>query len=376
MERPFALLGNHPSSDARVGGSRGPALAYVVCAFPEAVEVWPLAAVAFPRWGVIQSHHELLVGSQRITVEHPATMPGGPAPPDLPELAISTMLVWDRQPRAKVFRRRVTIIGESHPSVMRLHDRGLRACDHAAVVYKRTLWMLDLNPDRWENSRQPPVVKLDTSGDSTQVGGVTIRFNAAVAQQSLPPELARLSRAASASGAVSASDSVSAPGAGTKRRWQLDQSGTPEKPSPSDRDEAAGQPPFPGVFTGSHRPDQTRPGDSPDAEIDSGSDADLLGALQFDTTADERSSRPADRNTAEDAGSRPDADVAPATGTLSDQLTARVTRRLVSINQHRFLRRRAPWVLASAIVFAIAVWLIVRLGRTLFQIWFGGSGTG
>ena len=340
MERPVALLGNHPSCDVRVGGSHGPAVAYVVAAFPDAVEVWPLDAVAFPRWGVIHSHHELLVGSHRISIEHPAATPGGTLPPDLPELAISTMLVWDRQPRAKVFRRRVTIIGESHPSVMRLHDRGLRACDHAAIVHQRSLWLLDLNPDRWGNSRRAPMVKLDTSGDTAQVGGATIRFVAAIAQQSLPPEVALLSR------------SGSAPGAGSIHLGHLDSSVAAGKGSAPNHDDVTGN----------------------DAEIDAGSDADLLETVQLNATAGLQSSTSAVSDVGRDAVATPDTDVAVAAGARSDQLTARVTQRLVSINQHRFLRRRAPWVLASAIVFAIAVWLLVRLGRTLFNIWFGEAG--
>ena len=335
----MALIGGHERCDARVGGSRGPDIAYLVCAFRESVEVWPLAPIAFPRWGIIQPHQELLVGSHRITVEHPCVRLNSPMKTELPSLAVSTTLFWDARPHPKIFRRQVTILGEAHPSVIRLHGRGLHSCDHAAIVQDGQLWLVDLVPERWGTSETAPVQRLGAPGASGQVGNIMMRMVGTIAQQSLPPEAARV-----------ASD--------------------PEDPSSSQI----------GIESG---------------ELDGGSDSDLLGISgisQSDHFPEPHRTEGSHQQAfvweqqsdlvrlagTWDPEASPMAVVAevkhaPTHQPKSEQLTARVTQRLVSLNQTRFLRQRAPWVVACLAGFALALIVIARLGQLVYEKWLGGG---
>jgi hypothetical protein len=162
---PFATIGSGERATARVTDSRIPQMAYLICAFADSIEVWPLCAIAFPRWGVMRSGDSLRVGKAEITFyhSHDETKPDSPRdrpinpsampvrhgnffsaitghPPNPPRIVICCFGMC----RYKTLRRRVTIMGEDHPSTLRLYGFGLTACSHAIIAVNGSAWLIDL----------------------------------------------------------------------------------------------------------------------------------------------------------------------------------------------------------------------------------------
>jgi hypothetical protein len=162
---PFATIGSGERATARVTDSRIPAVAYLICAFVDSIEIWPLCAIAFPRWGVMRSGDSLRVGKAEITFYHSHDEPTRDSPRDK-SIAPSTMPIRHDKPfsaisghppnptriviccfgmcRYKTLRRRVTIMGEDHPSTLRLYGFGLTACSHAIIAVNGSVWLMDL----------------------------------------------------------------------------------------------------------------------------------------------------------------------------------------------------------------------------------------
>ncbi len=176
LERPYALIGSHRCCDIQIGGSSSiPPVAYFVCCLPDSVEVWPTAAIAFPRWGAIRPDVELLVGQSRITVHHPNVDLNNTAQlPFLSDSIIDTSMTWPGKSITKSFRRPVTIVGDTHPSVLRLHGRGMHKCHFAAVTSGETLWMVNISPTNLTHEQR--VRSLTQAGDSTRCGDVVVEF--------------------------------------------------------------------------------------------------------------------------------------------------------------------------------------------------------
>ncbi len=176
LDRPYALIGSHRCCDIQVGGSSSiPPVAYFVCCLDDSLEVWPTSAIAFPRWGAIRPDTELLVGQSRITLHHPLVSASDNAPlPYLSETVVETNMTWPGKSIPKSFRRPVTIIGDTHPSVLRLHGRGMRRCHFAAVVASDRLWMVNISAADLPHSER--VRCLSKPGESTPIGDVIVEF--------------------------------------------------------------------------------------------------------------------------------------------------------------------------------------------------------
>ncbi|MCG8651005.1 MAG: hypothetical protein MI861_14295 [Pirellulales bacterium] len=221
LERPFALLGSHPCCDLRVGGSSSiPPLAYFICCLQNCIEVWPTAAIAFPRWGAVGPGTELLVGQSRITLHHPCVHSNNiPMLPFLRDCVIETSMTWPGKTIARNFRRPVTLIGETHPSTLRLHGRGLDCCHFAGVVAQYKLWMVDLSLQQIDPRER--VRCLSERGDTMTIGDVSVELLAARMIEPGPEE--------NTEKAEKAADPANVPASASEMR-QTSQSETVDKP--------------------------------------------------------------------------------------------------------------------------------------------------
>ncbi len=169
---PFAFIGSHESCAVKIEDLRVPPIVYLACCFPDSIEVWPLCAIAFARWGPIRSIEELVVGKTVLTFSHAGfggqltnrnfhRQPGLPlVRPDSDAASPNTNATStiSRNPylalhcvdkfRSKELRRRVTIMGGGHPSTLRLRGHGLAMCDHAIISFEGRVWLIDLKPRR------------------------------------------------------------------------------------------------------------------------------------------------------------------------------------------------------------------------------------
>ncbi|MEM9588190.1 MAG: hypothetical protein AAGA03_12990 [Planctomycetota bacterium] len=180
IQLPFLLIGSHPLCEVQIAGTRVPAVAYAAFCFADAVEVWPVAPIAFPVWGSINASTELLVGGRRLRFRHASldgkSPPDGDVPnewpsihsPELPQISIR----WEGERRLKRLTRRVTIYGDEHPSTLRLHDQGLARCDQAMIAAEEKLYLVNLNP---EHADHPPVRQLGES--PIQVGQTALALS-------------------------------------------------------------------------------------------------------------------------------------------------------------------------------------------------------
>lgn len=317
LTRPIALIGSHVRCDVRVVGDHVPEVAYVVIALPSHIEVWPLAAIAFPRWGPIWPHQELLVGPNRITIGLPGANASA-VPLEVPEYAVEARLRFRKGSRERVFRRHVTIVGADHPSAVRLHDDSLGSCDLAAVVVDRRLWLIDLVPGRWPDTgvavgaAMPPIHVLDEPGARVQTPGVEF-------------ELLGVERQASGREAPVTATATAATKATANATEHLGVS----------------------VSNGfRHGVDGGRP---------------LVGETRRTATPGppDRGSGYSTTQPGEGRSLTLTKSVVPGDG--SGHLSARVTERLVRINQSRFFRRRLIWATTSLLTVAIMVFVVLKI---------------
>jgi hypothetical protein len=182
LNRPFALVGSDPRCAVQIGDSRLPAVVYLVVACGDRIEVWPTCPLAFPIWGRVKKNHVLLVGNSRIRFhfkeddDQPAAGASFLRPDDEPEPVFGAgilprsnpeqdddsvasaphfstpmarlILDWGSGPRHKSLNRNVMIIGEDHPSLIRLHGSELDRCSHGVVCIGHDVWLIDLHPER------------------------------------------------------------------------------------------------------------------------------------------------------------------------------------------------------------------------------------
>ena len=209
LERPFALVGSDPRCDVQIGDSKLPSVVYLAVAFGDRIEVWPTCPLAFPIWGRVSKHQILLAGKSRIQFfmkDDPKLMPEGElededsldiskddafgAGIELPDYqpppvhfgagktaiappTAQLILDWGSGPRPKALSRNVSIIGEDHPSLIRLHRAVLRQCDHGVVCYGDDVWLIDLHPERLAEDES--VIRRVMPGDpSVWVGGIQL----------------------------------------------------------------------------------------------------------------------------------------------------------------------------------------------------------
>lgn len=167
---PYARIGSHPDCEVHIDNPRIPAFAYLLCAYSGIVESWPLAPIAMARSGRFRPGDQLVVGSCKISVEIDAEQseqPDSSDPgPDYPRLEVS---VPGGQSTTKL-KQAITIVGDDHPSLMRIHDAGLRQCHGALISIAGGLWFLDLEDTSSANLAQPI-----EAGQALAVGDLSIR---------------------------------------------------------------------------------------------------------------------------------------------------------------------------------------------------------
>lgn len=193
LTRPFALIGSHPCCALRIRGLHVPEVAYIACCLRNHIEVWPTAPIAFPRWGVIDSQTEVVVGPCSMTFHHAADgdqsfdgrnlheadslrqrnprvaeagLPSNAA--HLADSEVETCFFWSGNELPRTLRRPVTVIGDDHPSILRLHKCGMGVCNFAAVVQDQKLWLLDLSAKMMK--RRERVRRFEHPGDRMMAG--------------------------------------------------------------------------------------------------------------------------------------------------------------------------------------------------------------
>ncbi len=208
---PFALIGSHGCCAGHIPGKRVPEVVYLACCFSDSIEVWPVCPIAFPRWGIVEPQHELLAGRKRIGLIHQshhswekiATRGSHPDPSAIitatrkeasemlanespPSLTAQITIDWDGKVRPRRLFRRVTIVGDDHPSTLRLHAQGMQQCDHAIVADGESVWLINLNP--------PPgavvedlVVRLRQAAEPTMIGQVKVGLGQAGEDRPVSP---------------------------------------------------------------------------------------------------------------------------------------------------------------------------------------------
>ncbi len=175
LKRPYALVGSHSCCTLRIRSTHVPDVAYIVCCLRDRIEAWPVAAIAFPRWGTIPPDLPLIVGPCSLTF-HP-TVEAASVRQHVSAVAdseIETRLSWPGRDFARSFRRPVTIIGDDHPSVLRLHGRGLSTCQFAAVVQDEGFWLVDLSARRMQRSER--VRRFREPGETMSLGDATLEY--------------------------------------------------------------------------------------------------------------------------------------------------------------------------------------------------------
>ena len=194
LRLPFTLIGSHPLCGIRITDQRVPAVAYFACAFEDAVEVWPLCAIAFAQWGVVNSQHSILVGKHRIRLMHqthprwhlvscvaaateevyscftdPRSAIGDYQPPAVASTCLDLQLQWDGVPHVQPMARRVLILGADHPSTLRLRGLGLANCDHALVAAGDAIWKVRLDLNTNDQKLEDLVTKIRVGEGAVEI---------------------------------------------------------------------------------------------------------------------------------------------------------------------------------------------------------------
>ncbi|WP_147868972.1 hypothetical protein [Stieleria maiorica] len=206
LKQPYALVGSDPRCDIQIGDSKLPPVVYFVVACGDRIEVWPTCPLAYPIWGRVSKNHVLMVGRSRIqfffkderdidlgqeadldddsadvtqdSVLSLALQGGSvsegqdaanPVEQSLPSATL--ILDWGRGPRYKSLNRNVSIIGEDHPSLIRLHNADLERCDQGIVCFGESVWLVELHPSRL-SPNQPTIRRVCPGDESVLVGGI------------------------------------------------------------------------------------------------------------------------------------------------------------------------------------------------------------
>lgn len=169
LDRPIALIGGHEQCDVTIA-DRSAAVAYIAVAYDRHIEIWPTCPLAFSLWGKIKRPEtELLIGRSRVSLGWSAA-PGASTEMDWTPGA-DLIVDWGVGEKRRKISRPVSILGEDHPSVIRLHGTTLERCDQAIICFGETVWMVDLCTKRWD-AGEPQVRKLIDSDPSVFVGGL------------------------------------------------------------------------------------------------------------------------------------------------------------------------------------------------------------
>ncbi|MCO8122484.1 hypothetical protein NHH03_12115 [Stieleria sp. TO1_6] len=190
------MVGSHPRCDIQIEDSRLPSVVYLVVIHYDRIEAWPTCPLAFPIWGRISKNHVLLVGKTRLQfflkddspdtdvvefesdliepVDAPLDVEQQLGTSPVPEIAdpdADLVLDWGSGPKQKSLNRNISILGEDHPSLIRLHRAHLHRCDHGVVCFGEDVWLIDLHPEHL--SEETPIIRHVRPGDpSVVLGGV------------------------------------------------------------------------------------------------------------------------------------------------------------------------------------------------------------
>lgn len=331
---PFALIGSGAHCHLRLPVQDGLDTAYFACNFDDRIEIWPLCAIAFPAWGMIPPDVEVLLGQYRLRFEKspsPRHDPPGWSPhsghdstgsPGAMSSDIELTMAWDQKSVTKKIARSVTIIGSGHPSVWRTRGRGMLACDHAIVCANDRVWLVDLHPPS-KSLDNPPVSELTANREYYQVGDM--RFSLGTATVECKASIARRKRLqaqldfATACRANGADRTKSAEMTPTRASMATNSPLAPKSGASAIRKPAAMVPTDP-VPTETLRAETVPTVTAPAASVHDGLDC-------------------------------------------PEMLTSRLTGRLVSINQSRFLWGKLMRTTVSAITFAAAIVFLFWLFR-------------
>lgn len=146
LQYPFALVGSDPGCEIQVRQSRFPRLAYFLCLTTGGLEAWPLTALAKAHWGRLPEGNDLTIGGVRLTVQLDRSRVGGGAQcPQTPVVDLPLQVRCRDWQQTSRLHHTVTIIGQDHPSVIRLADSGLQQCAGALVVDRQELWYVSFS---------------------------------------------------------------------------------------------------------------------------------------------------------------------------------------------------------------------------------------
>ncbi|WP_145172852.1 hypothetical protein [Rubripirellula lacrimiformis] len=71
----------------------------------------------------------------------------------------------------KRFREGVTIVGDDHPSILRIGGCGLKRCDHAILHHMKRLWIIELDLERLDQG-EPKIQELSLDCPPIHRGGL------------------------------------------------------------------------------------------------------------------------------------------------------------------------------------------------------------
>lgn len=193
-ERPFVLIGAAEHCDIQLSEPQLPPVAYLVCCFRETVEVWPTAAIAFPRWGVLRAGQSFVVGRSRVSIHHPSMnneceqvqCESGEKDDSAKNVDMPIGMYWNGKKKSLRLKRAVTLMGSDHPSMLRIQGQCLEPSDHALVSIDDSLWMIDVtdvprtrsvsdsSSPRSRSTATSGFGCLQRAGEAACIGGLTI----------------------------------------------------------------------------------------------------------------------------------------------------------------------------------------------------------
>ncbi len=191
LPHPFALIGSDPRCDIVIAENRLPPVVYLAVLRGERIELWPLCAIAFPVWGPIKGKPQVMVGKSKLRFiregEPQWPAPGQNRPGDainevealrleVPGPNASLAMDWGGGTQLKPINRPVSILGEGHPSLIRLHGVGLRTCELGVVCVGAKIWVIQLNPSVLRPD-EAVVRQLSQGGESTLIGDLHLWAN-------------------------------------------------------------------------------------------------------------------------------------------------------------------------------------------------------
>jgi hypothetical protein len=191
LPQPFALIGSDPRCDIVIAENRLPPVVYLAVLRGERIELWPLCAIAFPVWGPIKGKPQVMVGKAKLRFvregepDWPATAQNRPGDAinevealrlETPGPNASLAMDWGTGTQLKPLNRPVSILGEGHPSLIRLHGVGLRTCELGLVCVGTKIWVIQLNPSVLRPD-ETVVRQLSEGGQSTLIGDLHLWAN-------------------------------------------------------------------------------------------------------------------------------------------------------------------------------------------------------